>query len=352
MTTGLVLLNFGEPSTPDRETVREYLTRIFMDNASLEAADSEAAVRERSRELAERRLPSLMEEYEAIGGSPLQEQAGAQRDAITSILTERGYDVRVVHAMQFMDPLVPDVVEQLATDGIESLIAVPMYPLSGPSTTVSAIDALHDAIDDTAGYDPEVRALAGWHRTPTYTRVKAETIADYAATEDLALQDPDTELVFSAHGTPVSYLEEGSRYDQYVEEHAAMIARLLGVDSYTIGFQNHANRGIEWTEPETEDVVVDLADEVERVIVDPLSFIHEQSETLVELDIDLQEDAEEAGVDLYRVPVPHDDDRIPRVIADRIEPFLAGGDPSYYQLRQCQCQPAESTYCLNAPRRQ
>ncbi|WP_293032263.1 ferrochelatase [Natronococcus sp.] len=348
MTTGVVLLNFGEPAAPDRDTVLEYLTRIFFDNADLEEADSEEAAWERSRELAERRLPSLMEEYESIGGSPLQEQAGAQADALESALTERGHEVELYHAMQFMEPLITDLPATLADDGIDSVIAVPIYPLCGPSTTVSAIDSLESSIEDVDGYEPEFTAITGWHRVPAYNRLRAEGIREFVDQEGVDLQDPDTAFVFSAHGTPKKYLAEGSRYDQYVEEHASAIADMLGLGDYEIGYQNHANRGIEWTEPDTEDVVEGLEGEAERVVVEPMSFMHEQSETLVELDIDLREDAADVGLELHRVPVPHDDPRFATLLADTVEPFLSGFEPSYYQLRQCECRSEPGTYCYNA----
>ncbi|ARS90946.1 ferrochelatase [Natrarchaeobaculum aegyptiacum] len=346
--TGIVLLNFGEPAEPDRDVVLEYLTRIFFDNADLEEADSEDAAWERSRELATRRLPGLMEEYEEIGGSPLQEQADGQAEALAETLTDRGHEVTVYRAMQFMEPLIPEVASELADDGIESVIAVPIYPLCGPSTTVSSIDNLESEIDDVDGYDPEFAAITGWHRAPTYNRLRTEGIREFVEREGLDLTDSDTAFVFSAHGTPTKYLEAGSRYDQYVEEHAETIASMLGIDDYEIGYQNHSNRGIEWTEPDTEDVVEGLEGEADRVVVEPMSFMHEQSETLVELDVDLAEDAAEVGLDLYRVPVPHDDSRFPTLLADVLEPFLSGFEPSYYQLRQCACRDEPGTYCFNA----
>ncbi|ELY54411.1 Ferrochelatase [Natronococcus amylolyticus DSM 10524] len=348
MTTGVVLLNFGEPAVPDRDTVLEYLSRIFFDNADLEEADSEEAAWERSRELAERRLPSLMEEYEEIGGSPLQEQAGAQADALEDALTERGHEVELYHAMQFMEPLITDLPATLADDGIDSVVAVPIYPLCGPSTTVSAIDSLESSIESHEGYEPEFTAITGWHRVPAYNRLRAEGIRGFVEEEGVDLQDPDTAFVFSAHGTPKKYLAEGSRYDQYVEEHASAIASILGIEDYEIGYQNHANRGIEWTEPETEAVVEGFEGEAERVVVEPMSFMHEQSETLVELDVDLREDAADVGLELHRVPVPHDDPRFATLLADTVEPFLSGFEPSYYQLRQCECRPEPGTYCYNA----
>ncbi|MXV60509.1 ferrochelatase [Natronorubrum sp. JWXQ-INN-674] len=348
METGIVLLNFGEPAAPEREEVLEYLTRIFYDNASLEDAETEDEAWERSRELAQRRLPSLMEEYEEIGGSPLQEQATAQAEALAETLADRGHDISVYHAMQFMEPLIPDVAADVADEGLDSIIAIPIYPLCGPSTTVSAIDALETSIDDIDGYEPEFSAITGWHRAPAYNRLRAEGITEFVEEEEIDLQDPDTAFVFSAHGTPTKYLEDGSRYDRYVEEHAETIASMIGLDDYEIGYQNHANRGIDWTEPETEAVVEGLEGDAERVVVEPMSFMHEQSETLVELDVDLREDAAEVGLDLHRVPVPHDDPRFPNLLSDILEPFLSGFEPSYYQLRQCECRPEAGTYCFNS----
>jgi ferrochelatase len=348
MDTGVVLLNFGEPAEPEREAVVEYLTRIFLNNAELEGADTEAERRARSRELAERRAPGLIEEYEAIGGSPLNEQSEAQRAALQARLDDRGYDVETYVAFQFVDPTIEAVVREAHADGIEHLIGVPVYPLCGASTTVDALEDVAAAVTAIDEWEPDVDEITGWHRHPTYNRIRAEAIAETAAETGADLHAPDTELVFSAHGTPRHYLNEGSRYDRYVEEFCETMAGMLGVESYTLGFQNHANRDIPWTEPEIEDAIETV--DAERVVVDPISFMHEQSETLSELDDELREEAEAAGLEFHRVPVPHDDDRFADVLADLIEPFLAGFDAGYYQLRRCQCRDDPNAMCLNAPR--
>jgi ferrochelatase len=346
--TGVVLLNFGEPPEPDRDAVVDYLTRIFYNNADLEEYDGEEAAMERSRELAQRRAPGLMEEYEEIGGSPLNEQSFAQADALEDELAARGVDVETYVGLQFMDPLVDEAAADVHGDGVDHVVGLPVYPLCGPSTNVAANDDLEAAIENTDGWDPEFSPITGWHKHPLYNRLRAENIEEFAAERDLDLNDDDTVLLFSAHGTPQHYLEEGSRYDVYVEEWTETMARLLGVDSYVVGFQNHGNRDIPWTEPDVESVVEDL--DAERVVVEPVSFMHEQSETLSELDDELAEEAAEEGIDLHRVPIPHDDDRFATVLADLVEPFVTGFDPEYYQFRQCQCRDVPGTMCLNAPR--
>jgi len=348
MDTGVVLLNFGEPAEPEREAVVEYLARIFLNNAELEGANTEDERRERSRQLAERRAPGLIGEYEAIGGSPLNEQSEAQRVGLEATLADRGYDVETYVGFQFVEPTIEDAVREAHADGIEHLIGLPIYPLCGPSTTVDALEDVADAVAGIDDWDPEIDEVTGWHRHPTYNRLRADAIRETAAEAGVDLQDPDTELVFSAHGTPRHYLNEGSRYDVYVDEFCETMAGMLGVEDYTLGFQNHANRDIPWTEPEIEDAIEAL--DAERVVVDPISFMHEQSETLSELDDELREEAEAVGLAFHRVPVPHDDERFPAVLADLIEPFVADFDAGYYQLRPCQCRDNPNAMCLNAPR--
>lgn len=347
MRTRVLLLNFGEPETPGREAVVDYLTRIFLNNKDLEEYDSREAARERSRELAKRRAPGLIEEYEAIGGSPLNPQSEAQAEALAAELDDRGIDADTDVGFQFTEPLVADAVEAAHEDGVERLVGLPVYPLCGPSTNVAALDDMEAAVADIDGWDPEVTPITGWHKHPLYNRLRAENVREAAADAGLDLSDPDTTLVFSAHGTPTHYLEEGSRYDVYVDEWCATMAGLLGISEYELGFQNHENRDIPWTEPEVEDVIETT--DAERVLVEPVSFMHEQSETLSELDEELQEAAEERGLEFHRVPVPHDDQRFATVLADLAEPFVSGFDPEYYQFRQCQCRSVPGTMCLNAP---
>ena len=181
MTTGVVVLNFGEPATAARDDVVDYLERIFFNNASLEEADTEEEKWERSRQLAERRAPGLIEEYEAIGGgSPLNPQAESQADALESVLRDRGFDVRTYVGMQFTEPLVRDAVAAAREDGVDRLIGLPVYPLCGPSTTVAALEDLQDAVAES-DWDVPVQELTGWHRHPTYSRIRAENVADHIA---------------------------------------------------------------------------------------------------------------------------------------------------------------------------
>jgi len=347
MTAGIVLLAFGEPEEPTLDAIVPFLERIFSINASLEEGDEEAQ-RRRSRELAERRAPGLLEEYEAIGGSPLNRQARARAGALQAELSGRDLAVRTYVGMQFTDPPVSEAVNRAREEGVERLVGLPVYPLCGPSTTVAALRDLSAAVS-AAGWEVERADLSGWHRHPDYLALRAGRIAKFAEAEGVDLQDPGTRLVFSAHGTPLKYLREGSRYDRYVTECCRLVADRVGVRDHVVGYQNHANRGVEWTRPDIDDVITAL--DAERVVVDPISFVHEQSETLAELDIELREEAEEAGLAFHRVPVPHDDPRLVTILADLVEPLVKGEEPEGFALDPCRCHEAPGTVCLNGERR-
>lgn len=337
MKTGILLLNFGEPERSVLSEIVPFLEAIFMANFQLEHAADPEAGRRRARELAERRAPSILEDYGKMGGSPLRRQTEAQAQALNGELRRRGHDAVVAVGMQFTSPSIREAVAGMRAAGLDPLVGLPLYPLCGPSTTVFALRDMQRAIREMA-WDVQVTEITGWHTHPEYTRMRARAVRSLCEREDLDLSDPRIRLVFSAHGTPIHYLEEGSRYDLYVRDHCAAVAAELGVANAAIGFQNHANRpGVEWTQPETTSVLRELG--ADRVVLVPVSFMQEQAETLVELDIDLRMTAEAFGLGFHRVPVPYDDPTFASVLADVVEDALSirGG---------CRCRPG--AFCLNA----
>ncbi|HSR41446.1 MAG TPA: ferrochelatase [Longimicrobiales bacterium] len=346
MKTAMLVLNFGEPEEPSLERVVPFLERIFAQNSSLESAGSPEEVRERSRRLAEERGPGLVEEYEEIGGSPLNAQARDQARLLETELRRRGHDVETFPVFQFTEPFPDEGIRAARDAGAELVVALPVYPLCGRSTTIAALDTVREALDGEE-WDVPLREVTGWHRHPDYVPLHADNIRRYVNEHDLDLYDARTALLFSVHGTPKKYVEEGPRYVKYAGELASRVARELGKADYEIGYQNHRNRPIEWTEPDVDEVVAGL--DADRVVVMAASFMHEQSETLAELDDELREVAEERGIAFHRVPIPHGSGRFIRVLADLTEPLLTKV-PAFddLQLKRCLCRKTPYTFCLNA----
>ncbi|HSG47714.1 MAG TPA: ferrochelatase, partial [Longimicrobiales bacterium] len=318
MSLGVLLVNFGEPDEPTLEKVTSYLERIFLQNAPLEAHAAEAALA-RTRQLARERAPGLLEEYEEIGGSPLNAQAAAQADAFGRELRSRGIDASVYSAFQFTDPSIRRELGRARADGVTTVVAIPGYPMCGVSTTVAALREVKAGLE-AMGWDPRLISLSGWHHHPDYLGIWRDHVRAFMADRSVDLGDPDTILYFSVHGTPLKYLQGTNRYDRYVFEQCRDLAEALEAPRYAVGFQNHANRGIPWTQPENEDRIRELAEKT--LVVVPISFMKEQSETLAELDHELTEFVEGLGKRMYRVPVPHDHPHLVPYLADLLEDLL------------------------------
>ncbi|NLG62149.1 MAG: ferrochelatase [Candidatus Cloacimonetes bacterium] len=341
MKVAVMLLNFGEPEHPDEEEVVPFLERIFLMNGELEGRLGHDKAVARAHELAVARAPGLIEEYREIGGSPLHRQAEEQAVALDAELTRRGLDARCYVGMQFTEPFIHDAVARARADGCDTVIGLPVYPLCGTSTTVMSLGTLADAMQQ-AGWEAPRLEISGWHRHPAYTALRADGIRRILEQSGESF-DNGCRLVFSAHGIPLKYLREGNRYDAYVEESCRAIADAVGVDDYVVGFQNHTNRPIEWTSPDIDEVIENI--DAESVVVFPVSFMHEQSETLAELDHELREVAERRGLRFHRVPVPHDDARFIGVLADLVQSRL--GLERTITLGPCTCRPDAATHCTN-----
>jgi ferrochelatase len=314
---GVVLLAFGEPEGSDPEGVVDFLEGIFLANRRLEPGSGA----QRARQLAEARAPGLMEAYQKIGGSPMNAHAEAHARALESALRTLGHEAHVVVGTQFTTPTIADALGNCRDSGVDRLVALPLYPVSGPTTTVAALETVRDQLQ-ILSWTVDAAFIGGWHRTPRYVALRADGIRSLMTERGLDSQDPAVCLYFSAHGTPVSYLKEGSQYQRHVEESCRLIADTAGFDRYELGYQNHSNRAIDWTEPSNEALMPTI--EAEHVCVVPLSFIHEQSETLGELDLELREVVEAMGMGFHRVATPHDHPDMGAVLADLVLDALAG----------------------------
>src|SRR5919108_1027750 len=341
MRSAVLLLNFGEPEQATLDEVVPFLQRIFQLNVGLETQPGEAA-RERTRRMAEARAPGLIEEYERMGGSPLHAQARTQAELLERELRRRGHDAVAIVGMQFTPPFIADAVKQARAADVERIVGLPVYPLAGPSTTMAALQRLGADVRLQLWSVP-VHEITGWHRHTAYLGLRAAAIQDLMRGHALSFADPRTKLVFSAHGTPLKYIHEGSRYDVYVRDFCALVAHAVGAGDHAIGYQNHTNRPIDWTQPNIEHVIADI--DADRIVVDAVSFMHEQSETLAELDHELRHRAEARGLAFYRVGIPYAAPEFIALLADLCEPFLGGDSAAAVTWQDCRCRPGAC--CLN-----
>lgn len=116
------------------------------------------------------------------------------------------------------------------------------------------------------------------------------------------------ELFFSAHGVPVSYVEQaGDPYKEEMEECVQLIMQELqrrGIaNNHTLAYQSRVGP-VEWLKPYTDESIRELgAQGCKNLLAVPISFVSEHIETLEEIDMEYRELAEESGIENWgRVP--------------------------------------------------
>ncbi len=299
--TGVLLLNLGGPE--QLEDVRPFLFNLFADPEIIRLPFPWLQ-KPLAWVISTSRASKSQENYKEIGGgSPLRRITEEQAAALKEYLKKLGRDVKIYIGMRYWYPFTEEAVAQIKQDGIEELVILPLYPQFSISTSGSSFRLLEKLWQS----DPSLQKIKytlipSWYSSPGYVRAMADLIVQ---TID-QLPNPETaHIFFSAHGVPVSYVEEaGDPYQREMEHCVDLIMKAVNrPNDFTLAYQSRVGP-VEWLQPYTEDAIEELAEKgIEDLVVVPISFVSEHIETLQEIDIEYRELAEESGIKgFHRVP--------------------------------------------------
>jgi protoporphyrin/coproporphyrin ferrochelatase len=298
---GVLLLNLGGPE--QLSDVRPFLFNLFSDPEIIRIPIA-AFQKPLAWIISTSRAKKSRANYQKIGGgSPLRRITEAQARALESQLRSQGEDAKVYIGMRYWHPFTEDAIAQIKQDNIEQLVILPLYPQFSISTSGSSFRTIEKIWNENPQLKPpQYTVIADWYQEPGYLQAMTELIA----IEIDKCPNPDrAHVFFSAHGVPVSYVQEaGDPYQAEIEECTKLIMQTLGrKNEYSLAYQSKVGP-IEWLQPYTEDAIVELANQgVAELVVVPISFVSEHIETLEEIDIEYREIAEAAGIHTFnRVP--------------------------------------------------
>ena len=239
--------------------------------------------------------------YALMGGaSPLLPETGAQARALEAALKSRAEDVeaRCFIAMRYWKPFAKETAAQVAAFAPDEIVLLPLYPQYSTTTTASS---LKDWLSVYRG--------PGRSRTvccyPTAQGLVAAHAQAIRKTWEDAGKPLGLRLLFSAHGLPQKVVDGGDPYRVQIEATAAAIAaQLPELTDWRVCFQSRVGR-LQWLKPSTDDEVRLAGAQGKGVLIAPIAFVSEHVETLVELDREYAELAEQVGCAPYlRAPTP------------------------------------------------
>ena len=336
----VVLFNLGGPDRP--EAIRPFLLNLFSDPAILRVPFFVRPLL--ARRIAAARLEPARASYAALGGSsPLLSLTREQAAALEAELTE--VDAKCFIAMRYWHPFIDEAAAAVRDWKPTYVVLLPLYPQYSTTTTASSLSAWHEAAA-RAGLVADTTTLCCYFADSAYVAAVAALVrtAWEGAREQLG-SAVGLRVLFSAHGLPEAIVQSGDPYQWQIEQTVVRVLAEWGeAPDHAICYQSRATPQ-PWIGPSTEAEIERAAHDRVAVLVVPIAFVSDHSETLVELDIDYRRLAERVGVPGYfRAPVPNADVTFIAALAELVRHARAFG-PGLCSHKGGRACPAHRTRC-------
>ena len=293
----IVLFNLGGPSS--MEEVKPFLFNLFYDKAIIGLINPFRYLL--AKYLSWKREEKSKKIYAQIDNkSPILEQTISQakviEDKINKISLDSEYKAFV--SMRYSKPDSNEVINEILKGGYGEVILLPLYPQFSTTTTESSINEFVKKIPKF--YTGKIKAICCYPQSESFIKAHVELIKNVLK----KTKNKKVRILFSAHSLPQKIIEKGDPYQWQIESSCQKIMsdEKLAEIEYVVCYQSKVG-SLKWLEPSTESEIIRAAQEKRAIVIVPISFVSEHSETLVELDIDYLNLAKENELeDFYRVP--------------------------------------------------
>ena len=296
MKKAVILFNLGGPDS--LEAVEPFLFNLFNDPAIIGLPGIFRYPL--AKLISKRRTPVAKAIYEEMGGkSPILEETEAQARAIEKSLEKESDDYKCFIVMRCWNPRAERVIKEVKTFDPEQIILLPLYPQFSNATSGSSIKEWLD-ISAKEKLKAEIKIICCYPTEKDFILSYTNLIKEKINTNELK----KTTVIFSAHGLPENKIKQGDPYQWQVENTVNELVKKLSIKNlnYILSYQSRVGP-LKWIGPSTEVVIKEEAQKNKIIVVVPVAFVSEHSETLVELDIEYKKLATDNGCkDYLRVP--------------------------------------------------
>ena len=278
------------------EAVEPFLYNLFCDPDIINFPGAVLARKPLARFIASRRSKKTAGHYHEIGGkSPIFDLTMAQARGLQAEL-DRHLASSVHVAMRYWHPLTGEAIAAMKSERLAKIILLPLYPQYSKATTGSSLREWDRQCSRHHYNSLPTEVVRSYHDHPLYIESLADAI-NSAYGRFSGIDGRDIDLIFSAHGVPVSLIRAGDPYQKQIEQTVALVVETGRWQSpHRLCYQSRVGPG-EWLKPSLPDTMRDLASGGRRhFLVIPISFVTEHIETLHEIDIEARREALRLGV--------------------------------------------------------
>jgi len=295
MKKAVILFNLGGPDKLD--SVEPFLFNLFNDPAIISIPSFFRYPL--AKFISKRRAPTAKNIYKEIGNkSPILELTTKQAKSLENNLSKKG-NYKCFIVMRCWHPRASDVIKKVKEYNPDEIILLPLYPQYSASTSGSSINEWND-LCKKENYQIKTKTICCYPTENNFVKSHISLINKTLK----SVENNNFKLIFSAHGLPESKIKKGDPYKWQVEETVKEIMLKIKNENldYIISYQSRVGP-LKWIGPSTDEIIVQYSKEKKGIVIVPIAFVSEHSETLVELDIEYKKLAEKNGCAFYkRVP--------------------------------------------------
>jgi ferrochelatase len=293
MKKAIILLNMGGPNNMNE--VEMFLENMF-DDPNILTMKSSLLRKFVGKMITFTRTESSQKIYSQIGGkSPIVGHTKRLRAALQARFDDT---VIVDFVMRYTPPFAAEVIEHLKEKNVDKIFLLPMYPQYSTTTTKSSLEDFEEQLHKS-GLDAVLIEIKHYFENPILNRAIVKKIREQINNEESKSFD----LIFSAHGLPQKIVDAGDPYERHVRRHVALLQEELreqGVVFNAVHLAYQSKVGpMQWLTPSLESALKSMLNK--KVVIYPIAFTIDNSETDFELGIEYKEVADELGFEEYRV---------------------------------------------------
>jgi ferrochelatase len=252
------------------------------------------------RKLPDAAVNEIVRRYSLIGGSPLLRLTTLQAKGLAKLL---GRPVYV--GMRNWKPFICEAVRQIRADGVEHVVALCLAPQNSRTSIGLYKKYLFEDLERLAP-NVQVDFIENWHDHSGLVEAFRDRVATALARvqAEAAGRVP---VIFTAHSVPERTIQGGDPYEQQVRETAALVAKAMGLEEYSVAFQSQGMTNEPWIGPTVESLIDQLAAQGQRhVLLAPVGFVCDHVEILYDIDVAFREYGKTRGVTVHRSPSLND----------------------------------------------
>ena len=295
----VVLFQLGGPDS--LEAVQPFLYKLFCDPDIIDFPGAFLARKGLARYISSKRGPKVAAHYKEIGGkSPIFELTSNQARSLEKELNKT-FKAKVFIAMRYWHPLTEETIAEMKKQEFSKVIFLPLYAQYYKTTTGSSFKEWEKQSAKMNYKVENSTFIQHYYNHPLYIQAIVENLT--LAYKKFSHLDPaDVDLVFSAHGLPISIIESGDPYKDHIEETVRLVIEKSNLKSpHILCYQSKVGPA-QWLKPSLNQAIHSLATSGRKhILIIPIAFVTEHIETLHEINIEAREHAEKLGIEQFEM---------------------------------------------------